>query len=424
MAEQKGSLRDRLKKGAGAAPAAAPQEPTAPAPGGIAGPPGFDAPVAPPFGADPVAPAMPGPLPGLGGFDDPVAPPPFVVEQQQREAAAAAAAAAAAVKAAKAAAAAADPFGSDAVAAPAPQEVRLVIDEKPVDEAEVGRSNRPVILAVVVAAVVGIGAGFLIGGQRERGAADAATRAGVESIRGELSRLATVLADARTNIDRAHAAAGLTQAAGEAGAQPAQRTPPRFDAELVTWMQGQLSTSQEPPFTPNAYAGRVGRLRGDVVQKLAQLTLQLNELWRQMGNHVRRTNQQAIAAALDAADDRMYVAFSRLPGQDNQPGRIVAQVVNGTPVANSPNITITGANIPANTTRALFIGQGPLTPDNLLQATVFVNARDGLGPEMARAATGPLAAYLERVRDLKALIDQLGETQRQVTEALGGGTAR
>jgi hypothetical protein len=384
MAEEKKSpnLKDRLKKTAAASGA-----------------------VTPPHG-DPGA-AISGVgevgVPGLGGD---LAPPAFV-QQQQAQAQAAAAARAAAE----------DPFGAAPMSAAGPQEVRLVFDDKPVDDKEIGRKRTGGVIAIAATAVLALGGGFAIGGLKESKDQERQTLAAVTELRSQLQTVGTVIATLKEKVDRAaergniQVTRGGEEAEGEA---PAATHPPEIDEDFITWAREQTPDS---PLSPEVYAGRVGRLRGSVVSKVTLVQLQLNNAWDMIQRH-SRTDVTRVRSALTAANpqtnelNRMAVSFAR-----GQQGVMAQLVLAGAPTPQG--LPISGTGIPANQTRTLY-QQGDIRQADLANIAIPVNPQVGMAAQVTAGATQPWVQYRERITELKRLTDQLAQNHEQLMQSLSG----
>lgn len=416
MAEEKKSLnlKDRLKKshaahGAPAGPSVAP--PGAPNPPSNMPPvsaPGFDPGevIQPPAGGA----ALPG-VPGMPGFGNDVAPPAFVTQQKAAEAAMA-----------KARAAAADPFASAAATSNAPQNLVIQMDNKEVHDHEVGRSNSGTFVAVGVAAVVALAAGYAVGGMVESKSQERQTLTAVGVVRTEIVRLGDVINQIKEHVDHAVEAGNITVARGEGGeaapAAPATHLPD-VDEPLIEWFRSQPS---DAPFTPDVYAGRVGRLRSQVVGKITLVTLQFTNAWQLLGQHVTRTNVANVRSAIQAANPQtnemshMLVTFGRSAADAPPFAMLVTQ--GGAAAANGA-IPIAGAGIAAGQTRQPYPG-GDIVATNLTNLVFPVAPGQGLAAQALAAAVIPWRQYQQRVAELKTLVDALVQTHSQLVEALQG----
>lgn len=419
MAEEKKvpNLKERLKKTvvgpAGAGPVAPPVGVVPPVGPAVVPPTGGSIP------APPIVPGVPGVtdaavpgaagLPGVGGD---VAPPPFVQQQQAQ-----------AAMAARVRAAAEDPFSAAVVAPAGPQEVRIVVDEKPVDDKEIGRKKTGQLIALAATGLIALGSGYAIGGMMEAKAQERQTLSAVNNVRTEFQRVGDVIAQIKQHVDRAAERGNIQVQRGEDD-QPQQAThPPEVDEELINWFREQ---PPDPPLSPDVYAGRVGRLRSNVVGKITLVQLQFNEVWRQLAAHVRMTNVANVRAALQASNpqnnefSRMLVTFGR-----NPQGAAFALLVTAAGQPSQPGgpIPIAGAGIASGQTRTLY-QTGDIRSQDLTNLVIPVNPTQGLAAQAQAAATLPWLQYRQRIGDLKALVDQLATNHQQLMDALSGGGNR
>ncbi len=420
MAEEKKSpnLKDRLKKSQAAQSAAA-GAPVAP-PGAAIAPP-----VMPPVsamgmeGGEVIQPpsgnaALPG-IPGIPGFGGDVAPPAFVTKQKAVDAAVA-----------KARAAAADPFASAAAGSAAPQSLVIHMDNKEVHDHEVGRSNSGTFVAVGITAVVALAAGYAVGGMVTTKGQEHQTLTAVAAVRTEVVRLGDVINQIKEHVDHAVEAGNITIQRGEGGGEAAPAAPPTHppdvDEPLIEWFRGQ---PPEPPFSPDVYAGRVGRLRSAVVGKITLVTLQFTNAWQLLGQHVSRTNAANVRTAIAAANPQtndmshMLVTFGRSAADAPPFAMLVLQ--GGAPAANAA-IPITGAGIAPGQTRQPYPG-GDIVAANLTNLVFPVAPGQGLAAQALAAAVIPWRQYQARISELKTLVDALVQNHSQLLEALQGGGA-
>lgn len=417
--EKKPNLKDRLKK-----TQVGMQNPAAPA-GGPA------APVAPPgvgdFGAPPPAvgvnpPSIPAPsmpaIPGIPGLSGDVAPPPFVAEQQAAQQAAAAAAA-------RAKAASDDPFAASA-AAPGAQDVRIVVDERPVDDKEVGRSRTGTIAGVVGAAIVAGALGFVFGGQKEVSNQGHQTLLALNAVKEKASAAGNVLASVKTKLELACERANVG-AGGEEGQQQQQAAahPPEVNLDLVNWFR--TEGGENAPFGPDVFAARMGRLDPQVAQKIAGVHVMFAQLWRDLQVHSAATgNGDAVRESLQSAGTsaamtlRLGLTFKQ--PQPNAPWvgvLALAQQVNpqtGQVVLGAPNNGIPNPTQP----RMIFLGNSPLQPAQLGNTFISVNVTDGLGPALQRGGALAWTQYRARLTALKNLVNQLDQAHQGLTNSLNG----
>ncbi len=370
---------------------------------------------------------------GIASASSDIAVPEFIKQQQAEKAAAEARAAeearlaaeratrAAAERAAqeRARAMAADPFASSSVAE-APQEIRLVIDDKAVSDAEVGRKNTGAVLGFVVVGAVALAAGFGIGGLMETRKQGARTVEAIAEIRTSVDAAGAVIATMKTKVDHAATAAGIPaqgeEAPGQPAAAPATAT---IDEELTTWFGQQ---GADPPLMPTVYAGRVGRLRGDLVEKLMKVQFELAQAWGDMRRHQNSTQGANLRLLQTSLQDlqrvrgeyqRLGVVFAAGP-QDGP--RVIGTLVslgNADPSGALP-IPLLGAN----QTRQFYTGGDLAAPGTVGTVTIPVSVSGGLGAVAMGGLTRPWSEYVGRVRNLRTLVDSLARDHRQLADAL------
>jgi hypothetical protein len=321
---------------------------------------------------------------------------------------------------------AADPFAASTASA-GPQEIRLVIDDKAVSDEEVGRKNTGAILGLVIVGVVALGGGFLMGGFMETRKQGARTVEAIGEIRRAVDTAGTVIATMKNKVDHAATAAGIAaqgeEPAGQPAAAPGTAT---VDEELITWFAQQ---PPEPPLTPDVYAGRVGRLRPDLVQKLMKVQFELSQAWGDLRRH-QGTTQPSLALIRSSMADlqrvrgeyqRMAVVFA--PGPENGPRVIGTLVSLGSPdpsgaVAISPALTGTPA------TRQFYTGGDLTAAPTVGTVAIPVSVSAGLGAVATVGLVRPWSEYVGRLRALRTLVDTLAQDHRQLTDTLSrAGTA-
>ena len=260
--------------------------------GGVAPPPGMGGGgIAPPPGG------VGGAVPPPGG----VAPPPFLQRQQEEEAKAKAAGGE-------------DPFGSQPPpAAAGPREVRLVIDEKPVDDAEVGRKARGrTLMVIAIGAVLGLGVGY-----------------GLASTLKDRSLYAAAAEDGRAVYQKVQGAANPLQEAQallqkvKRAARAGQGNEPSVDFASI-----QALATLEEPFTASDFArknykafnpGTVDKLF-DFYNKVVLLWSRFSDLQTMTASEARRTaiESAAKAGAETATTDIGCLPLQQEEGESNQ----------------------------------------------------------------------------------------------------------
>ena len=427
MAEEKKKpdLKSRLKgtMAGTPAPSAASSEPNfAPPPADVIAPPVAD--VAP-LAAPPVA----------SGGDD-IAVPDFSRQQMAEKAAAEARAAAeraaaearavaearAQAEQAKLAAMAADPFSSSATAGA--QDIRLVIDDKAVSDAEVGRKNTGALLTAGAVGLVALVAGYLIGDFKSSKDEADKTRAAVTEIRRSVDTAGAAITALKDKVDAAATAAGIAAGGGEEGQQAqaqqqqaaAQAT---VDEGLLTWFSTQ---SPEPPLTPDVYAGRVGRLRPDLVTKLMKVQIELEQVWRDMQRHQALTagpNLVVVRNSLSEAQ-RARTEFQRLavvftPGRGENAPPVLATLVTPT---YTPTGTFTFPPVPglAPAPRTVYASGDLMATINTVGIPVAPGA--GVVGTVVSNLGRPWSEYVARLTRLRTAVDGLQNDHHQLAEAL------
>ncbi len=392
-----------------------------------------------PSPADPVAPStdfVPTPAPIVAPDDDLVVPD-FIKQQMAEKAAAEARAAEEARLAVEAeerriaeaearkrrAALAADPFGSSAAVAQ-PQDIRLVLDDKHVEDHEVGRKNTGSIVAVFVAAAVALGVGFLGGNWLSDREQANRTRAAVVEIRQQVDAAGAIISTMKEKVDRAAEAAAIPAARGNEE-PPAPTTAPaaaRVEEDLHTWFAQQ---QPDPPLTPESYAGRVGRLRPELLQKLMKVQIQLQEAWMALRHHqeITAATLPVIRGSLEQLQptrtnmSQLMVVFE--PGQANGPPVMGSLVFARPPgeTGTAGQFTIEPAITGTPPTRGLYTS-GDLTAPAVIRTVGIPVRSQGLPATFASGLARPWLDYQARLRSLRGLVDQLANDHRQLADAL------
>jgi hypothetical protein len=232
-----------------------------------------------------------------------------------------------------------------------------------------------------------------------------AALAAIAALRSAIEGQAEVMTALRTQVARAVARAervppaGYTPAALQGGAEP------DVDEELLEWI---MSQPAEPPFSPDVYAGRVGRLRADVVGHVVQFQLQLFDVWRLLAELARGTRVADVRAARDAARPdapEPVVTFQR------DAAGTTRAVLAGTLRPPGPGglVAIHGAGIAPGSTRRSYAG-GALSEADLGAVAVPIALQPGLGSQVRAALVQPWVQYRARLRALSQSVDALGAT--------------
>lgn len=366
-----------------APPAAAPQ-------GGAAAPRPASPSVTPPVVAPPVvAPPMSSPF---GGPQ--VAPPPFAQPAQQPQR-----------SEPPRSRPPADPFASGP-SAQGPQEVRLVIDDKPVDDSEVGKRARGrgfLILGIGLALGALLGGGFVSVNSRNV-LFNATVRDGHE-IYDTVTASTQVVLGAQQKIDR------LVERAAGTATQPSS-----VDYDTIRELQG-----LEIPIHAGAFARKnYGAFNPSTVDDLFAYYNNVQILWERFGQLAGRTLPDARRAELDRtaamAADAATTEYGLIP-QASEQGVLGILVV------------LDPANPATPTKRTIRPRPGSPQQRELELLTVETTITDSPShviPIDNRASAGVLSSqlgafrdYVTEIRELKALMDQTIEIQGRLTTALG-----
>jgi hypothetical protein len=355
---------------AAAAPAAvaAPTPVKAPAvkpPAGIAAPPAGIA--APPFGATPD-----------------VAPPPFARPAAAPEPI--------------------DPFGSSAAAVPQ-QVVRLEFDDKLVTDQETGKTGRTlVIIAAVASLVVGAGIGWGIGSQQRETELFNRTVADAQAIHAKVDGASSILEQAQLKVNAIIAAAAGNATTG---------TAPSVDYDSITALRALEKPFQWSDFTSRNYNALTG-----TVHDLMQYTQNIAQLWELFGALAGETLAEARRAELDRTAAETAEGASTQYGAvlvRNDEGLLVGQLAFLEPAADG--------KVLARPTRG---GQGrefSLFNDgadqDITDAPALAMLIDGAGSRGVLAEqTGAFGRFLQRITEIKRLIDSTIEIQGRLLTAI------
>lgn len=386
------TIAPNTQKAAIPAPAMGPGGVPAPAgiaPPAIAAPPGM---VPPPGAAVAAPPSMGGPAPLPGGSA--VAPPPFM----QRAAAARPAPAPQS----------ADPFAAGPAQAAGPREVRLVIDEKPVNDAEIGRKQRGRVFII-------LGLGMLLGG-----ALGFTTGNVVEQNRLRSQVIADgkdIYASVHTASDSVNQAKRLVNTALERSGA----TPPVVDFATIEQLR-----ALKKPFEAGVFARRkYGAFQPGTVDALFEYYNDVNQLWEKFaaisartlnaGARTELTNSSQAAATLSTTQ------YGLIPRSIE--GAIIGTLVYvdppAPPPAGEPVVPRTDAVVHsrrggAPATVKIYTGQ-PLD-DNPSQYVILV---DNSHVEVFGQQLGPFAQYRSSLTELKTLLDKTIEVQGRLENELG-----
>jgi hypothetical protein len=298
----------------------------------------------------------------------------------------------------------ADPFAAGPSSA-GPQEVRLVFDDKPVEDAEVGRKRRGRgMLIIGLGLVLGFTLGFAFSSMNGRRTLYNATVRDGHDIYETVTTATTGVLAAQQKIDRL-----LERAAGQGG-QPAG-----VDYEAITELQG-----IEIPIQAGAFARKnYGAFNPGTVDDLFAYYNNVLLIWEKIGHLAATTLPEQRRAELDrtaqAAADSATAMYGVVPV-------VTAEGVRGSLVFLEP---ATGTDTNKVMARVRRGGQGReldlFAPDTTLgDAPSHVMLVDGAQSAGVLAEQlGAFRNYINEIRELKTLMDQTVEIQGRLTTALG-----
>lgn len=352
------------------APAVKPPAGVAAPPAGIAAPPAGIA--APPFGGAPEVAAPP--------FAKPAAAPPESV----------------------------DPFGASAGQEQAPQVVRLEFDDQLVTDKEVGKTARMrlVIVSAVVLAVgagIGWGAGQMAG---DRAMFDRIVR-DAQSIYGSVDTASATIDTTQTLMNSI-----ITAAAGN----PQDGTAPRVDYESVEALRALAK-----PFEASAFSGKnYNALSPETVHDLFLYTQNIDRIWRELRVLAAETLAENRRAELDRT------ATATAEGASTNYGAVLSRNEGGQLVGKLAFLEIQAEEgaAPRVLARASRGGQARefqvfAGNQQIGETAELVLLVDGAGSRGVLAEqTGAFGLYVQRIRDLKILIDETVEVQGRLLQSI------
>lgn len=297
-----------------------------------------------------------------------------------------------------------DPFASGPSSA-GPQEVRLVFDDKPVDDAEVGRKQRGrnfilIGMGLALGAVLGFGASSMNG---RRNLYNATVRDG-HDIYDTVTEATTGVLAAQQKIDRL-----IERAAGQGG-QPAG-----VDYEAIRELQG-----IELPIHAGAFARKnYGAFNPGTVDDLFAYYNNVQLIWERIGRLAATTLPDARRSELDrtaqAATDSATAMYGVVPVATEEGVRgslVFLEPAEGdNPMRAMARVRRGGAG------RELDI----YVPETALTSTpthvMLVDGAQSAG--VLSEQLGAFRSYINEIRELKTLMDQTVEIQGRLTTALG-----
>jgi hypothetical protein len=301
-----------------------------------------------------------------------------------------------------------DPFGAPAVATQA-QVVRLEFDDKLVTDQEVGKTQRLrtlliAVLVLVVGVAVGWGAGSLLAERQlfQRNVADA------RSIRGSVDEAARTVNSAQTHINAMFQAARGDQANGVA---------PRVDYDAINALR-----ALQKPWDASRFIGKnYNALPPETVNDLMVYTLNVERLWTDFGALAAETLPEGRRAELDRTAQETGEAAA------TQYGLVLQRTAEGQLGGSLAFLQVEqGEN---NTTRIM----GRLTRSGAAREFQLFTGTEEIGTTQTHVLlidgaasrgvlaeqTGAFGRYVQRLVELKTLIEQTLEVQGRLLQAIG-----
>ncbi len=297
--------------------------------------------------------------------------------------------------------AAADPFAAMPAPVAAAQEVRLVIDDKAVDDAEVGRkSGSKALVALGVVAVVGILTGWFIGSTwRERQLFDLALQ--------DAKDVYTAVDKASGSVSKA--ASLLDQALKAAAPGPGKSVEVDFKAleEL---------RAIEKPFPADVFSRkRYGAFaEPGTVDSLFQYYNNTNLLWAKIGTLVAKSlppaARESLSQSAKVAGERAGTEYGCIPFKD---GDVIRCGLMPIRVADNGKISVSARG--QNLDKTLFAGQSIAN-----SPSDFVIVVDkGRSNEVLGGATSQFQSFARDLMEAKTLAEQTTQVQGQLIQQLG-----
>ncbi|MBK8173655.1 MAG: hypothetical protein IPK60_25410 [Sandaracinaceae bacterium] len=307
-----------------------------------------------------------------------------------------------------------DPFaaapGAMAVAGQGPREVRIVLDDKAVDEAEIGRKSTTRNLIIVgIGLLLGLALGYLLGiGMNDRRIQNAALH--------DARDLVTSVRAAQTTLDSADR---LVRQAFERATPQTAGTAPGVDFDAITALN-----ALRKPFSPEAFFNKKYSAFGsEAVDNLFHLNNNVQMIWQRIQILAATTLSPAarteLTNAVQATGDLSTTQYGLIPRQIEGAfaGSLVyvdrpAPVAEGaTPPTTATVRTGRGA---AGVPKTIYNGQ-PLDdgPDNFVVLIDTQSSMHVLGQGLTS-----FAEYRRRLVELKALLDDTKEVRGRLEATL------
>lgn len=308
----------------------------------------------------------------------------------------------------KAAEKSADPFAA-ATPGDGPREVRIVMDETPVEDAEIGRKRKGVVAALLIGGlVVGFGVSFALGvvnNQRLRW--NEGVRAAKALNRG-VQATAERLAEAQTHVDTL-----LATAKGGPGKQQA------VDYDAVESIVALINPTKDNPFS---LSQNYRLLKGSTIGGVQAYYQQVAEFWEKLDTLRVHTGESRREALNSAAAARANLA---------RPIGCVPEVVDNRFVCSLGFIFITEGGTPGSVKvgpratsserrqeeKTVFTGLGTALETAPSDHVIIVNNEKSVG--VLGQPAREFAQYQQLLLEMQRILEKANELQGQVETSLG-----
>jgi len=283
----------------------------------------------------------------------------------------------------------------------AAQEVRLVIDDKAVDDAEVGRRGAgKIMVAVGVAAVIGILVGWVVGSTlRERQLFDLALQ-DAKDVYGSVNTASNTVTKASKLLDQALKAAA-----------PAPGKTVEVDFKALEELRALAKPFPADVFSRKRYGAFA---EPGTVDSLFLYYNNTNLLWAKIaiiGNKaLAGNNRENLTKAAKAAGELASTEYGCVPFKDGDAIRCGLLPVKPGEAGKVSVIQRTG-----NIDKAVFAGQA--IADKPSDVVIMVDK--GRSNEILGAATNQFQSFARDLMEAKTLADQTTQVQGQLIQQLG-----
>jgi hypothetical protein len=299
-----------------------------------------------------------------------------------------------------------DPFAAQAAAGP--REVRIVVDERPVTDSEVGRSSKQrFMISASVIAVVALAAGYGFGNTMADRRRWNVVVSDAKDINLAVNTASDTVLQAQKSINQAIEAAS-----------PAPGATATVDVGAL-----QALKALKKPLDANAFSSKHYKaFRPETVNALFAYYNNINQLWSALDVVVPRaeTNKAQIERAAKSASELASVQYGCVPSA------VGDSIACSLSVVSVPPQTKENEAIPKTLKVSARVGgvaidkvryQGQDLNDNPTQYVMLVDTRSSVG--VLGQAASAFANYRKELVDLKKLADETVELQGRLIRDLG-----